>query len=125
MSGRVFLIGSGPGDPGLFTQRGLECLRLADVIVYDYLAPESLLSAARTGAERIYVGKKAGAHTLTQDGINALLVERARGGHTIEGLVEALASHFAGGGGVDGAASRLADGQGAKGAAEGTDGISG
>lgn len=80
MSGRVYLVGAGPGDPGLITVRGLDVLRQADVILYDHLAPVSLLDYARPDAERIYVGKKRADHQLSQDETNALLVEKARGG---------------------------------------------
>jgi uroporphyrinogen III methyltransferase/synthase len=78
MSGRVYLVGAGPGDPGLITVRGLDVLRQADVILYDNLAPVSLLDHARPDAERIYVGKKRADHYLSQDEINALLVEKAQ-----------------------------------------------
>ena len=80
MKNKVYLIGAGPGDPGLITVKGLECIRKADVIIYDYLASVSLLQYASKDAELIYVGKKGGDHTLSQDGINALLVEKAQKG---------------------------------------------
>lgn len=86
MSGKVYLIGAGPGDPGLMTVKGLECLKRADVVLYDYLADESLLHHARPGAEIIYVGKKGGDHTLSQEGINQLLVEKALAGHIVARL---------------------------------------
>ncbi|SHE88359.1 uroporphyrinogen III methyltransferase / synthase [Desulfacinum infernum DSM 9756] len=76
--GKVYLVGAGPGDPGLFTLRGLEVLRRAEVVIYDFLANEELLSFAPPHADRIYVGKKGGDHTLSQDGINRLLVEKGR-----------------------------------------------
>ena len=76
--GMVYLVGAGPGDPGLITVKGLECIRKADVIIYDYLAAPAHLQHAREDAELIYVGKKGGDHTLSQDGINALIVEKAR-----------------------------------------------
>jgi len=85
-SGICYLIGAGPGDPGLFTLKGRACLEKADVVVYDYLCNPVLLSLAPEGAERIYVGKKAGAHTLSQDEINALLVEKTRAGHVVARL---------------------------------------
>ncbi len=83
MSGKVYLVGAGPGDPGLITVRGLDVLRSADVIFYDHLAPVSLLADARTEAERIYVGKKRADHHRTQDEINALIIERAQAGATV------------------------------------------
>jgi uroporphyrinogen III methyltransferase/synthase len=86
MNGTVYLIGAGPGDPGLITVRGLDCIRTADVIVYDYLASPQLLKHARADAELIYVGKKGGDHTLSQDGINALLVEKAAAGNSVARL---------------------------------------
>ncbi len=77
-SGIVYLIGAGPGDPGLMTVRGLELIRRADCIVYDYLANEAFLQEASPQAEIIYVGKKGGDHTLPQTDINQLLVDKAR-----------------------------------------------
>ena len=74
----VYLVGAGPGDPGLLTVAAAEALRQADVVVYDYLANARLLDLCRAEAQRIYVGKSAGQHTLTQDGINQLLVDKAR-----------------------------------------------
>lgn len=85
-SGYVSLIGAGPGDPGLLTLRGAEALASADVVVYDYLANPALLVHAPAGAERIYVGKKAGCHTLSQEEINALLVERGLAGQRVARL---------------------------------------
>jgi uroporphyrinogen III methyltransferase / synthase len=81
--GTVYLVGAGPGDPGLLTIKGKECLSSADVVIYDYLANPSFLDHAREGAELIYVGKKGGAHTMGQAEINALIVDRARGGKTV------------------------------------------
>ncbi|MHB8157616.1 MAG: uroporphyrinogen-III C-methyltransferase [Desulfocucumaceae bacterium] len=88
MSGRgiVFLVGAGPGDPGLITVKGLECVRRADVLVYDRLAGEGILSYARQDAELIYVGKGPDRHTMRQDEINSLLVEKARAGKTVARL---------------------------------------
>ncbi len=74
----VYLVGAGPGDPGLMTLKGLECLAKADVVIYDYLAAPALLKHAAAGAELIYVGKKGGDHTLPQDEINALILRKAR-----------------------------------------------
>ena len=85
-SGLVSIIGAGPGDPGLLTLRGAEALATADVVVYDYLANPALLAHAPPGAERVYVGKKAGSHTLSQDEINALLVERGLAGQRVARL---------------------------------------
>ncbi len=76
-------MGAGPGDPGLLTLRGAECLRRADVVVYDRLAHPDLLRFTRPDAERIYVGKESAHHTRTQDEINALLIVSARAGKTV------------------------------------------
>jgi len=82
-SSLVSLVGAGPGDPKLLTLRGREVLEAADVVFYDALIGEELLKWARKDAEKIFVGKRAGAHALTQDEINALLIEKAREGKTI------------------------------------------
>ncbi len=82
-SGCVYLVGAGPGDPGLFTLRGKEVLARADLVVYDHLVSPRLLDYAPLKAEQIYVGKKASAHTLPQDKINQLLVERALAGANV------------------------------------------
>lgn len=74
----VSLVGAGPGDAGLFTKKGLECVRRADVIVYDNLISGSILNEARLDAELFYAGKRSSNHYLTQDQINALLVEQAQ-----------------------------------------------
>jgi uroporphyrinogen III methyltransferase/synthase len=76
----VYLVGAGPGDPGLLTLRGAELLRRADVIVFDRLAAPALLELARPGAELVDVGKAPGRVAMTQDQINELLVERGRAG---------------------------------------------
>jgi len=86
MNGKVFLVGAGPGDPGLITVRGVECIQKAQVIIYDYLASPQLLNHAADTAETIYVGKKGGDHTLSQEGINALIVEKAREGKWVTRL---------------------------------------
>ncbi|MGC1480262.1 MAG: uroporphyrinogen-III C-methyltransferase [Chthoniobacterales bacterium] len=83
MQATCYLVGAGPGDPGLLTLRGKDLLQRADVVVYDYLSNPEFLQFAPPSAETIYVGKKAGAHTLKQDGINALLVEKAKAGRTV------------------------------------------
>jgi len=84
--GIVYLIGAGPGDPGLITVKGLDSLRRADVVVYDYLANPQLLDAARPDAERIYVGKVRGHHHRPQDEINSLLADLALQGKTVARL---------------------------------------
>lgn len=81
--GIVYLVGAGPGDPGLITVRGLECLRRADVVVYDRLASEALLEEARSGARLIFAGKSPGRQALGQEQINRLLVEGARAGEIV------------------------------------------
>ena len=84
--GKVYLIGAGPGDPGLITLKGRELLSRAEVVIYDRLASPRLLSFARPDAERIYVGKRTGRHTVDQDGINKLIVEKAREGKLVARL---------------------------------------
>jgi uroporphyrinogen III methyltransferase / synthase len=79
----VYLVGAGPGDPGLLTLRAAEVLAAADVVVFDRLSVEALLDLAPPEAERISVGKAPGYVTVPQDGINALLVERGRAGQTV------------------------------------------
>ncbi len=81
--GEVFLVGAGPGDPGLLTLKGKDCLSKADVVIYDYLANRSLLKYANAKAEFIYVGKKGGCHTMSQDEINTLIVSKARDGKIV------------------------------------------
>ena len=75
----VYLVGAGPGDPGLITVKGLALLRRADVVVYDQLANPELLKEVPAGAEILYVGKKAGDHAVPQGGINELLVAKSPG----------------------------------------------
>ena len=79
----IYLVGSGPGDPGLLTIKGARCLEKADVVVYDRLAPEALLDYAKPAAEKVYVGKKPGNPSMPQEEINALLVELGRAGKTV------------------------------------------
>lgn len=74
---KVSLVGAGPGDAGLLTRKGLECIRHADVIIFDNLISGSLLNEAKLDAELIYVGKRAGHHHMTQDEIQDVLVEKA------------------------------------------------
>lgn len=81
--GHVYLVGAGPGDPGLITVRGLELLRRADVVIYDRLVDPMLLREARPDAEMIYVGKATSHHALPQFAINALLIDRASRGETV------------------------------------------
>jgi len=84
--GKVYIIGAGPGDPGLFTIRGLRCLKKADVIIYDYLVSEDIVRQAKESARLIYAGKKGGQHTLPQDEINRLLLEEAKKGNVVARL---------------------------------------
>jgi uroporphyrinogen III methyltransferase/synthase len=80
---KVYLVGAGPGDPGLITVKGRRLLETADAVLYDHLAPAALLDLAPPQAERIYVGKKKSAHAFTQDEICAMLIDRARRGLTV------------------------------------------
>ncbi len=81
--GRCHLVGAGPGDPGLLTLRGRDLLASADVVIYDYLANPRLLSWAKPGAKIIYAGKRARQHALSQDEINALLIEHTKAGREV------------------------------------------
>ncbi len=81
--GICYLVGAGPGDPGLFTLRGKEVLEAADVVIYDYLSNPELLRYSKPETERIYVGKKAKDHTLSQDGINKLIVQKTSEGKVV------------------------------------------
>ena len=85
-SGKVYIIGAGPGDPGLITLKAVECLRLADVVIYDNLVNEELLKYAPVHARFIYAGKKGGDHTLSQDKINELLVKEGLDGNIVARL---------------------------------------
>jgi uroporphyrin-III C-methyltransferase len=78
--GKVFLVGAGPGDPELITLKGLRSLRKADVVVYDRLICPDLLDEAPPEAERVFVGKASGHHSMKQEEINALLIRYARWG---------------------------------------------
>ena len=82
-AGVVYLVGAGPGDPGLITVRGLDVLRNADVVLHDRLVPESLLAEARSDATMINVGKTPGKANLSQWEINELLVDHCRSGKTV------------------------------------------
>lgn len=81
--GIVYLVGAGPGDPGLITVRGLEVLTTADVIVYDSLIPKELLLLARNDSEAIDVGKRGGKHLSEQNEINSILASKAKEGKTV------------------------------------------
>jgi uroporphyrinogen III methyltransferase/synthase len=81
--GKVWLVGAGPGDPGLLTLKGARAIGQCDTLVYDYLASQAIVDLAPPGCERIYVGKKAGQHTLTQTEITALIVKLAQDGKRV------------------------------------------
>jgi uroporphyrinogen III methyltransferase/synthase len=81
--GKVYLVGAGPGDPGLITVKGLACLQQADVVIYDRLVDERLLDEAPPRAEKIYVGKASNHHLWKQEAINRLLLEKARKGKRV------------------------------------------
>jgi uroporphyrinogen III methyltransferase/synthase len=81
--GTVYLVGAGPGDPGLLTVRGLDVLRKAEVIVHDRLVNPVLLDEASPQALRIFAGKRSDAHGLPQEQINALLIAHARRGRSV------------------------------------------
>ena len=82
-SGKVYLIGAGPGDPQLLTLKAAKAMATSDVIVYDYLVNPEVLVHARQGVELIYVGKRAGQHSASQAEINGILIERARRGEMV------------------------------------------
>lgn len=86
LPGRVYLVGAGPGDPGLITVRGLSRVRSADVLIHDRLVHPELLDEARPCAERIFVGKEPGRPHIPQDRINALLIHRAKAGLVVTRL---------------------------------------
>ncbi|MEO0446040.1 MAG: SAM-dependent methyltransferase, partial [Verrucomicrobiota bacterium] len=81
--GKVFLVGAGPGRLELITLRGKECIEEADVVIYDYLSNDEMLSWAKPEAELIYAGKKAKNHAVSQTGINDLLLDHAREGKVV------------------------------------------
>ncbi len=83
MSGFVYLVGAGPGDPELITLKGMRCLERCEVVVYDALAPPALLDYCPSDAARIYVGKRQGRHALPQAEIDALLVRQAQAGRLV------------------------------------------
>src|SRR4051812_49928115 len=82
-NGMVYLVGAGPGDPGLLTLRGAELLQRADVVVYDALVNAELLQLAPKSAEVIYGGKRAKEHTISQSELNELLISKAKAGKTV------------------------------------------
>ncbi len=84
--GKVYIIGAGPGDPGLLTVKALQCLEKSDVVVYDYLVAPDILGYARADARLIYVGKQGGHHIASQDEINRILVREASDGRTVARL---------------------------------------
>lgn len=81
--GKVYLVGAGPGDPGLLTVRGQELLRRADVVIYDRLVNPRLLEETSADAVCIFVGKASGNHNLPQEEINALIIQHARRGCSV------------------------------------------
>src|SRR5436309_7947496 len=81
--GTVYLVGAGPGDPGLLTLRGAELLGRADVVVYDALVNPDLLRLAPKGAEIIFGGKRSKDHAIPQEDLNRLLVDKAKEGKTV------------------------------------------
>lgn len=83
MTGKVWLVGAGPGDPGLMTVKGMECLRQSDVVVYDRLVNPLLLQEAPAHCVRIDVGKRAESHPIPQGKINAILIEQATLGRNV------------------------------------------
>jgi len=85
-TGKVYLVGAGPGDPKLITVKGLECIKQADVVIYDYLANPRLFACAKPDAELIYVGKSGNKHTMEQKDINHLLVDKAKEGNIVTRL---------------------------------------
>jgi uroporphyrinogen III methyltransferase / synthase len=83
VSGRVYLVGAGPGDPGLLTARALELIASADVILYDRLIPAAALDGVRAGAQLAFVGKEGGGPSVPQAQTEALMIEHARAGRTV------------------------------------------
>lgn len=83
MNNKVFLVGAGPGDKGLITKKGIECIEKADVIIYDRLVNIELLDYRKNGSELFYVGKQSSNHVLPQDEINSLIVKSAKEGKTV------------------------------------------
>ena len=86
MTKKVYLVGAGPGDYKLITLKGLECIKKADVILYDRLANPRLLDYAREGVEKIYVGKAPNKHSLKQEEISQLILDKALEGNIVTRL---------------------------------------
>ena len=86
MKGKVYLVGAGPGDYKLLTLKGLECIKKADVIVYDRLANSNYLKEAKSNCEFIYVGKASKSHTLPQEDINRVIADKAKEGKIVTRL---------------------------------------
>ncbi|MDL2260474.1 HemD protein, partial [Deltaproteobacteria bacterium OttesenSCG-928-K17] len=82
-NGIVYLVGAGPGAPGLLTRRGAELLGRAEVLVYDYLAAPEILGLTPNSCRRIYVGKQSGNHAKTQAEINQILIDEAKAGRVV------------------------------------------
>lgn len=95
--GICYIAGAGPGDLGLVTLRTRDCVERADVIIYDYLSNPEILGWAREGTEVIHAGKRPGEHRLTQEEINALLVERTAAGKVVVRLKGGIPSSSGGG----------------------------
>ncbi len=81
--GKVYLVGAGPGDPKLLTVKAVELLKEADIVIYDRLVGEAILTLAPEKAEKIYVGKRTGKHEVPQDKITELIIEKAQTGGTV------------------------------------------
>ena len=95
--GKVWLVGAGPGDLGLFTMKGLQILQQADVVVYDSLVGQGVLSQIPRTAHCINVGKRASNHTMPQEKINEVLVQEAKKGQRVVRLKVVILSCLAGG----------------------------
>jgi uroporphyrinogen III methyltransferase/synthase len=83
MKGKVFIVGAGPGDIGLLTVKGLRCLQKAEVVIYDFHLNAQVLNYINHDAEFIYAGKRSGHHTMTQEEINEILIQKAKEGKII------------------------------------------
>src|SRR4030065_2176199 len=99
MKGKVFIVGAGPGDIGLLTVKGLKCLRKAEVVIYDLHLNAQILNYINHDAEFIYAGKRGGHHSMAQDEINEILVQKAKEGKNIFRLKKGGSPFFFFGGG--------------------------